>query len=69
MCITLYRLTQEPVRVHLGERHVWKGSGDKRRCVTKADHFMYVPVLKTLESLLKNDAVLSEVCPFIIASL
>ena len=52
---------KEPVRVLLGEWHVWKGRGAKRRCVSKEDHVIYIPVLETLQGLLKNEAILSEV--------
>ena len=40
---------------------MWKGSGIKRRCVTKQDKFYYVPVLEVLQTLLSNQIVLSEV--------
>ena len=40
---------------------MWKGRGAKRRCVSKEDHVIYIPVLKTLQGLLKNEAILSEV--------
>ena len=40
---------------------MWKGNGAKRRCVSKEDCIMYVPVLQTLEVLLKNKAIVSEV--------
>lgn len=33
----------------------------KRRCVSKEDCIMYVPLLETLQALLKNEVVLSEV--------
>ena len=46
----------------LGQRRVWKGTGTKRRCVSKEDHMMYVPILETLQSLLRNKIVVSEVC-------
>ena len=35
--------------------------GAKRMCVSKDDCVMYVPLLQTLQLLLKNKAVLSEV--------
>jgi len=53
---------QEPLRVVLGERRVWQGCGVKRKCVTEQDCVMYIPILETIQCLLKNDAVLSEVC-------
>lgn len=52
---------QDPVRVPLGETYVWKGKGSKRRCVVNKDHAMYVPVLKTLQTLMKNEAIYAEV--------
>ena len=52
---------QEPVRVTLGKRRVWKGEGPKRRCVVKEDIMMYIPLLASLQSLLLNRAVLAEV--------
>jgi len=38
----------EPVRYVLGEHRVWKGRGAKRRCISKEDCVMYVPILETL---------------------
>jgi len=58
---TLSFFKKEPVRVLLGERRVWKGRGTKRMCVSKEDHVFYIPVLETLQSLLRNEAILSEV--------
>ena len=52
---------QEPIRVCLGERRVWKGKGTKRKCVLKEDHFIYIPILETIQSLLRKDTILSEV--------
>lgn len=45
----------------LGERRVWKGRGSKRRCVTKDDKMMYIPVIDTLQKLLQCDTIFSEV--------
>ena len=53
------------MRFSLGERRVWKGCGAKRRCVVKEDEVFYVPVLETLQNLIKNDAVFAEVITFI----
>ena len=47
--------------VPLGERRVWKGRGLKRRCVVKKDSLVYIPLLSTLQSLLRNNAILAEV--------
>ena len=37
---------------------MWKGCGYKRRCISKEDNLMYVPILDILQCLLKNEAVL-----------
>lgn len=55
-------VVQEPVRVSLGTRRVWKGNGSKRRYVEKEDEMVYIPLLESLKSLLQNKQVLSEVC-------
>ena len=39
-------------------RHIQKISGRKRRTVLKKDEMFYVPLLLTLEKILKNDYVL-----------
>ena len=49
------------MRIVLGKKGAWKGVSAKRRCVAKEDCVMYVPVLQTLEALLKNKVVISEV--------
>lgn len=49
------------MRVVLGEQRVWKGHGRKRRCITKEDEVVYIPVLDTLTTLLSSDTVFSEV--------
>ena len=53
---------QKPTEIVLGERWVTKTSG--RRCgelVHKEDKFVYVPILETLEMLLKNESLSTEV--------
>ena len=45
----------------LGQRHVWKGTGSKRRIVVHKDEFMYIPVLQTLQNMLRSDEVMAEV--------
>lgn len=60
--VLLIMYTQEPLRITLGEKRVWKGSGQKRRCVVKEDTFMYVPILQTLAILLQNKDLRSQVC-------
>lgn len=61
LAIITFSTMQEPIRVCLGERREWKGSGAKRRIVLKKDEMMYVPILHTLQSLLNHDSVYSEV--------
>ncbi|XP_065887419.1 uncharacterized protein [Dysidea avara] len=51
----------EPLRVVLGEYRAWKGWGAKRKCVTEQDCLMYIPILETIQSLLNNSALLSEI--------
>ena len=41
---------------------MWKGRGSTRKLVTKKDEMYYVPLLKTLERLLQNEAIVAEVC-------
>lgn len=38
-----------------------QGFGSKRRLVEKEEVFVYIPVLQTLQALLTNETVLSEV--------
>ena len=52
---------QESKQVVLGQRLTMEGSGLRRRFVTKKECMVYIPILKTLEVLLNNDTVLSEV--------
>ena len=40
---------------------VWKGTGSKRRCVIRKDEMMYIQLLDSLQSLLRNEVVLTEV--------
>lgn len=40
---------------------MWKGYGSKGRCISKEDNIMYVPILETIQCLLRNETVLSEV--------
>ena len=44
-----------------GEHLEWKGSGLHRKCTLKKDEMMYIPLLKTLECLLKSDTIRNEV--------
>ncbi len=60
--LIIFRILQEPVRVTLGEKRVWKGRGQKRQCVEVCDTFMYIPLLKTIQVLLQNSSVVAQVC-------
>ena len=68
MAVNLYKFvllfilcTWEPICVLLGERRVWKGTGSKQRCKSIEDNIIYIPLLDTLQSIFKNQAMLSEV--------
>lgn len=45
----------------LGEHQKWKGAGPTRRSTQKKDEMMYVPVLKTIQHLFKDDNFIAEV--------
>ena len=53
---------QMPIKVVLGTRRKAKGLGTKRQLVEVEEGFVYVPILETLQTLLNNDTVLTEVC-------
>ena len=48
-------------KVVLGTCRKAKGLGTKRRLVEEEESFMYIPLLETLQTLLKDDTVLTEV--------
>lgn len=52
---------QEPRRIVLGEYITWKGVGPTRRSVRKQEEMMYVPILDTLQSLLRCEYIADEV--------
>lgn len=52
---------QNPVKIVLGIKRKPSGFGPKRRLVEKEESFVYIPILETLEALLSNETVLSEV--------
>lgn len=45
----------------LGTRHVVKGFGAQQQIVENVDTFVYIPILSTLQSMLMNGQVLTEV--------
>ena len=50
----------------LGERRMWRGTGSKRRCKSVKDNVIYIPILDTLQSILKNEVMLSEVRIYVV---
>jgi Ca2+-dependent lipid-binding protein len=52
---------QECKKVTLGSHVKWRGTGRKRTLKTVKDTFVYVPVLESLQNLLKIDGVFEEV--------
>jgi len=49
---------QKPVQIVLGERWITKKSGQQAgELVHKKDKYVYVPILETLEMLLKNESL------------
>jgi len=58
-------MIQEPVRVVLGERRICTGSGEQRKSTLKEETMMYVPILETLQVMLENKAIFTEVCLFL----
>ena len=59
---TSFVFVKEPVKITLGVVRKPHGRGSKRRLVEKDEGFVYVPLLKTLETLLMDDGVMAEVC-------
>ncbi len=55
-------LMQEPVKIVLGTERKPKGYGRKRRTIDVEETMVYVPILETLQRLLQNETVVSEVC-------
>lgn len=49
------------MKIKLGTKLILKGHGRKRRLVQKEEQLVYVPLLDTLQMLLKNDEILGEV--------
>ena len=49
------------MKIILGVQRKPSGRGSKRRLIKKEECFAYVPLLKTLEILLKDDGIMAEV--------
>ena len=56
-----HKLLQSPIKVVLGTSRKAKRFGTKRRLVEQEETFVYIPILQTLQKLLNNDTVLTEV--------
>jgi len=52
---------QEPVQIRLGTRCTRRGHGRKRRSTQVKESMIYVPLLKTLEVLLMDEGIYTEV--------
>lgn len=46
-----------------------RGHGRKRKMVKKDESMVYIPILKTLQSLLQDEEILGEVCSNVNGSL
>ena len=49
------------MKIELRTQLTYRGHGCKRQLVEKRDDFIYVPLLQTLQAMLKNDEILQEV--------
>lgn len=54
-------LLKEPRRIVLKETRVHQRSGRKRKIVVKKEEMMYIPLLETLQGLLNNSSIMSQV--------
>ena len=53
---------QEPKKIILGTKRIYHGHGRKRRLVKVTDTLVYVPLLQTIEILLKDEGIYTKVC-------
>ena len=53
---------QEPREIILVEYSDYVTKGSKRLLVTRRNKFVYIPILETIQQLLCNENVLSQVC-------
>jgi len=49
-------------KVKMGTRRIYRGHGRKRRLKDITDTMVYVPLLKTLQILLQDEGIYTEVC-------
>jgi len=54
-------MNQEPKKIKLGTTRIHRGHGRKRRLVGVADTLVYVPLLKTIETMLMDEGIYTEV--------
>lgn len=59
--ISCIYIAKDPIKIVLGTKKKPQGFGSKRRLIEKEEVLVYVPVLQTLQALLSNETVLSEV--------
>jgi len=52
---------QEPKKIKLGTRRIFRGHGRRRRLTEITETLVYVPLLQTLQSLLKDEEIYTEV--------
>ena len=52
---------QEPRSVVLGIESKWKGIGENRKYTRIEEKMVYIPVLETLQTLLEDETIMSEV--------
>lgn len=45
----------------MGERYVYTGSGEQRKSTVKEETMMYIPILETLQIMLENNAIFTEI--------
>ena len=58
-CLWLISITQEPEEIKIGDPYdVYQFTGSKRRHIQRYD---YVPILKSLEAILRDSSVLKEI--------
>lgn len=50
----------------MGTKRIFRGHGRRHRLVELTDILVYVPLLKTIETLLKDEGIYTEVCHLIL---
>lgn len=57
----VYRFTQEPRKIVIGQYHKKVRGGNKFKDIRKTDDAYYIPLSERLEQLLNDDSILEEV--------